>query len=167
MKARVDLRNATPRVQKIQQALFAVEGAIGAGGLAPSLLNLVRMRVSQVNGCAYCLDMHSKELRAGGEAEQRIYCLDAWRESPFYDDRERAALAWAEAVTDLRDGHVPDEVYEEVRRHFTEEEVEVLTAAVAAINVWNRLNISLRNVPGDYQPRGRRAESREATAAAH
>jgi AhpD family alkylhydroperoxidase len=166
MKPRAELRKTTPRVRKIVEALLGVESAIGAGGLASSLLNLVRMRVSQVNGCAYCLDMHSKELRAAGETEQRIYCLDAWRETPFYDDRERAALAWAEAVTDLRDGHVPDEVYEEVRRQFNEEEVEVLTAAVAAINVWNRLNISLRNVPGDYQPREHRAEGREATARA-
>ncbi|HEY1380679.1 MAG TPA: carboxymuconolactone decarboxylase family protein [Gemmataceae bacterium] len=166
MKPRAELRKTTPRVQKIVQAFLGVEGTIAAGGLPPSLLDLVRMRVSQINGCAYCLDMHSKELRAAGETEQRIYCLDAWRETPFYDDRERAALAWAEAVTNLHEGHVPDEVYEEVRRHFTEEEVEVLTAAVAAINVWNRLNISLRNVPGDYQPRARRAEGREATAAA-
>ena len=167
MKARAELRNTTPRVHKIVQAFLGVEGAIAAGGLASSLLNLIRMRVSQFNGCAYCLDMHSKELRATGETEQRIYCLDAWRETPFYDDRERAALAWAEAVTDLRAGHVPDEVYEDVRRQFTEEEVEVLTAAIAAINVWNRLNISLRNVPGDYQPRGRRDEGREAAALAH
>src|SRR5579872_621598 len=104
--------------------------------------------------------MHARDLRSAGETEQRIYCLDAWRETPFYNERERAALAWAEAVTDLSKGHVPDEVYEQVRQEFTEEEVELLTAAVATINCWNRLNISFRRGPEDHQPHGQRAEGR-------
>jgi alkylhydroperoxidase family enzyme len=111
--------------------------------------------------------MHAKDLRSAGETEQRIYCLDAWRETPFYNARERAALAWAEAVTDLSNGHVSDEVYEQVRQEFTEEELELLTAAVAAINCWNRLNISFRRGPGNYQPPGHQAEGREAAAPAH
>src|SRR5262250_2940203 len=107
---------------------------------------------SQINGCAYCIDMHWKDLRAIGENEQRLYGLDAWAESPYYTDRERAALAWTEAVTRVADTHVPDEVYEEVRKHFTEKELADLTLAVAAINAWNRLAISLRAEPGKYQP---------------
>jgi AhpD family alkylhydroperoxidase len=116
------------------------------------LLNLIKLRASQINGCAYCLDMHWKDLRAAGENEQRLYGLDAWRESPYYTDRERAALAWTEAVTAITKGHVPDEVYEEVHRQFKEKELADLTLAVAAINAWNRLAISARTTPGTYQP---------------
>ena len=111
--------------------------------------------------------MHAKDLRSAGETEQRIYSLDAWREAPFYSERERAALAWAEAVTDLSNGHVSDEVYEQVSPEFTEEELELLTTAIAAINCWNRLNISFRRVPGDYQPPAHKHEGREAAALAH
>jgi alkylhydroperoxidase family enzyme len=111
--------------------------------------------------------MHGKDLRSAGETEQRISSLDAWRETPFYNARERDALTWAESVTDLGNGRVSDEVYEEVRQEFTEEELELLTAAVAAINCWNRLNISFRRVPGDYHPPGNKAEGREAAALAH
>jgi alkylhydroperoxidase family enzyme len=111
--------------------------------------------------------MHARDLRSAGEAEQRIYCLDAWRETPFYSARERAALAWAEAVTDLRNGHVSDEVYEQVRQEFTEEDVELLTAAVATVNCWNRLNISFRRGPEGHQPHGHQAEGRQAAAPAH
>jgi AhpD family alkylhydroperoxidase len=118
------------------------------------LLDLIRLRVSQINGCAYCLDMHWKDLRAAGETEQRLYGLDAWRESPYY--RERAALAWAEAVTLVNEGHVPDEVFEEAHRHFNDEELANLTLAVVAINGWNRLNIAFRTVPGTYQPAHRK-----------
>jgi len=121
-------------------------------GLEQSLLTLVDLRASQINGCAYCIDMHWKDLRAGGENEQRLYSLDAWRESPFYSKRERAALEWTEALTLITEGHVPDEVYEKVRRHFNEKELSDLTLAVVTINGWNRLNISARTVPGDYQP---------------
>ena len=113
------------------------------------------------------MDMHAKDLRSAGETDERIYSLDAWRETPFYNARERAALAWTEAVTDLRHGHVSDEVYEQVREEFNEEEVEFLTAAIAAINCWNRLNISFRRVPGDYQPPAHKHEGREAAALAH
>jgi AhpD family alkylhydroperoxidase len=112
----------------------------------------VRLRVSQINGCAYCIDMHWKDLRARGENEQRLYGLDAWEESPYYTERERAALAWAEAVTKIREGHVPDAVWEQVRQHFTEKEIADLTLAVGAINVWNRLAISARAEAGTYQP---------------
>ena len=167
MEARVDLRKASSKVRKVYEAMLGVENAIKAGGLETSLLDLARMRASQINGCAYCLDMHAKDLRAAGESEQRIYSLDAWRETPFYNAREQAALAWAEAVTDISDGHAPDEVYEQVRQQFTEEEVELLTAAIAAINFWNRLNISLRTVPGDYRPRVQQAESRPTAALAN
>jgi AhpD family alkylhydroperoxidase len=117
-----------------------------------SLLLLVQLRASQINGCAYCLDMHWKDLRAAGENEQRLYSLDAWRECPYYSERERAALAWTEAVTLVADGHVPDAVYEEVRVHFGDNELADLTLGVAAINAWNRLSIAARLHPGTYQP---------------
>lgn len=113
---------------------------------------MIKLRASPINGCAYCLDMHWKDLRAIGESEQRLYGLDAWEESPYYSERERAALAWTEAVTDIRNGHVPDEVYEEACQHFSEKELADLTLAVAAINAWNRLAIAARAVPGKYQP---------------
>ena len=121
-------------------------------GLKPALLNLVYMRASQINGCAYCLDMHSKDARALGESEQRLYALDAWRETPFFTERERAALGWTEAVTLVSQTHVADDVYEQARKHFTEAELVNLTLAVAQINVWNRLNIAFHTVPGTYQP---------------
>ena len=121
-------------------------------GLEPSLLELVKMRASQINGCAYCLDMHSKDARAAGEKEQRLYTLNAWRETPFFTDRERAALEWTEAVTLVSEDHVPDAVYDEVRQHFSEEELVKLTMAVVTINTWNRVAIAFRAVPGEYQP---------------
>lgn len=112
------------------------------------------MRTSQINRCAYCLDMHSKDARAAGETEQRLYTLDAWRDTPFFTERERAALAWTEAITLISSGHAPDEIYEEVRKDFTEEELVNLTLAIVAINGWNRLSIGFRSVPGNYQPAG-------------
>ena len=118
----------------------------------PALFHLIEIRASQINGCAYCIDMHTKDARAAGETEQRIYALDAWRETPFFTERERAALAWAEAVTEVAHGHVPDEVYEQAREHFSEKELVDLTLAIVAINGWNRLAISFRKVPGTYQP---------------
>ena len=136
----------------IYEAMDALDRYVGACGLEESLLHLVRLRASQVNGCAYCLDMHWKDLRALGEAEQRLYSLDAWRECPYYSERERAALLWTEAVTRVSDGHVPDAAYEAVRAHFSEKELSDLTLAIAAINAWNRLSISARLVPGGYQP---------------
>ena len=120
-------------------------------GLEISLLNLVFLRASQINRCAYCLDMHWKDARASGETEQRLYSLDAWRESPFYTDRERAALAWAEAVTLITDGFVPDAVYNEVHPHFSDAELANLTLALVVINGWNRLNVAFRTTPGTYR----------------
>ena len=133
-------------------AMLGLEKYLHECGLEASLLDLMKLRASQINGCAYCLDMHWKDLRALGESEQRLYSLDAWRESPCYTDRERAALAWTEAVTRVAETHVPDEVYEEVRRHFSEKELADLTVAVATINAWNRLAIAARTTPGTYQP---------------
>jgi AhpD family alkylhydroperoxidase len=148
MEARFNYVKAAPGVFKtmLDQGLYLRDC-----GLEKSLLNLICLRGSQINGCAYCLDMHWKDLRAGGEDEQRLYSLDAWRECPFYSDRERAALKWTEAVTLITHGHVPDEIYEEVRPYFSEKELSDLTLAVVNINAWNRLNISARTVPGDYQ----------------
>jgi AhpD family alkylhydroperoxidase len=133
-------------------AMLGLEKYLHECGLEEKLLNLIKLRASQINGCAYCLDMHWKDLRALGENEQRLYSLDAWRESPYYTDRERAALAWTEAVTLVAQTHVPDEVYELARKEFDEKELANLTLAVAAINAWNRLAISARTTPGTYQP---------------
>jgi len=132
--------------------MLGIEHYLEQCGLEASLQNLIKLRVSQINGCAYCIDMHWKDLRAAGESEQRLYGLDAWEESPYYTDRERAALAWAEAVTNIQDGHVPDQVFEHVKNFFNEKEVADLTLAVTAINSWNRLSIAARTVPGTYQP---------------
>jgi AhpD family alkylhydroperoxidase len=136
----------------VYEAMLGLEKYLRQCGLDETLLDLIKLRVSQINGCAYCLDMHWKDLRARGESEQRLYGLDAWEESPYYNERERAALAWAEAVTDIKETHAPDDVYEKTRRHFNEKEVADLTLAVAAINSWNRLAIAARSVPGKYQP---------------
>jgi len=144
--------NAMEKGQGALKVLFGFSAYLAKSSIEKNLLQLIDYRVSQINGCAYCLDMHSKDLRHGGESEQRIYMLSAWRETPLYTPRERAALAWAESVTLLDEGHVPDEVYEEVRKEFSEDELIELTMAVAAINTWNRLNIAFRTTPGTYQP---------------
>jgi AhpD family alkylhydroperoxidase len=136
----------------VYDAMDALDQYLGKCGLDEFMLHLVRLRASQINGCAYCLDMHWKDLRAIGESEQRLYSLDAWRESPYYSDRERAALAWTEAVTLITDGHVPDAIHKQARAHFSEKELSDLTLAVATINAWNRLSIAARLVPGNYQP---------------
>ena len=149
MEARFNFTKAAPGAYK---AMLGLEQYLHSCGLEESLLHLIKLRTSQINGCAYCLDMHWKDLRAAGETEQRLYSLDAWRESPFYTERERAALAWAEAVTRITEGHVPDSVYEEVRPHFNETELSDLTLAIGVINAWNRLCISARIIPGSYQP---------------
>ena len=135
----------------LYDAMDALDQYLDRSSLDKQLLHLVRLRASQINGCAYCLDMHWKDLRAGGENEQRLYSLDAWRECPYYTDRERAALAWTEAVTRITDGHASDAVYDEVRTHFTERELADLTLAITTINAWNRLSIAARLVPGKYQ----------------
>ena len=149
MKSRIDFEKALPTIYK---TVLPLENHVRASNLEPQLLELVRMRSSQLNGCAYCLDMHSKDARAAGETEQRLYGLDAWEESPYYSERERAALAWTEAVTRVTEGHVSDDVYEKVRKHLTEKELADLTLAIVAINGWNRLNVAARTVPGAYQP---------------
>jgi AhpD family alkylhydroperoxidase len=136
----------------VYEAMLSLEKYLHQSGLEESLIHLVKLRASQINGCAYCIDMHWKDLRSIGEPEQRLYGLDAWGESGYYSDRERAALAWTEAVTNIREGHAPDEVYEETRKQFTERELADLTLAIATINAWNRLSISARTVPGTYQP---------------
>jgi AhpD family alkylhydroperoxidase len=148
-----------PRVDYTSQA---VSGAIGAmmhleryvreSGLEHSLIHLLKMRASQLNGCAYCIDMHSKEARADGETEQRLYALSAWRETPFFSERERAALAWTESLTLISEKGAPDELYEAAREHFSEKEMVDLTLAVVAINGWNRISISFRPHVGSYQP---------------
>lgn len=148
MKARINYAKAAPGVY---DAMDSLDRYLQECGLEKSLLLLVQLRASQINGCAYCLDMHWKDLRAIGEGEQRLYSLDAWRECPYYSDRERAALAWTEAVTRVTDGHISDEVYEQVRPHFSEKELSDLTLAVAAINAWNRISIAGRLVPGGYK----------------
>lgn len=133
-------------------ALLELERAIKSSGLEPSLLELIKTRASQLNGCAYCIDMHTKDARAAGETEQRLYALSAWEETPFFTPRERAALAWTEAITNIQQGHAPDAVYEEARRHFSEQELARLTFAIGQINFWNRLAIGFRVEPGTYQP---------------
>jgi AhpD family alkylhydroperoxidase len=148
--------NYTEAGQGAAKAMYALEQYLAQCGLEPALLDLIKFRVSQINGCAYCLDMHSKDLRARGDSEQRLYLLDAWREAPFYSERERAALAWAEALTLLNEGHVADEVYEQARTQFSEQELVDLSLAVVAINGWNRLSIAFRVAPGSYQPRVKR-----------
>jgi AhpD family alkylhydroperoxidase len=149
MEERFNYAKSAPGAYK---AMLGLEQYLHECGLEESLLHLIKLRVSQINGCAYCLDMHWKDLRAIGEDEQRLYSLDAWRECPYYTDRERAALAWAEGLTIISDGHVPDTLYEEVRPLFSDKELADLSLAVAAINAWNRLSISARTAPGGYKP---------------
>ena len=149
MKARLDFRKASPQGDK---AMAGLHMFVRNCGLDHSLLELVKLRASQINGCAHCIDMHTKELRAKGESEQRLYLLDAWREAPFYTERERAALGWIEALTRVADDHVPDQAYEDARRHFSERELVDLAMVAVAINGWNRLCIAFRSQPGTYQP---------------
>ena len=149
MEPRIDARRYA---QGAEQAMLALEKYLAECGLDHKLLHLHKMRASQINGCAYCIDMHSKDARALGETEQRLYELDAWRETPFYSDRERAALEWIEAITLVSQTHVPDSVFEEVRKHFSDKEIVDLTFAASTINAWNRLAIALRAVPGHYRP---------------
>ncbi len=160
MQPRLDVQNIAPQAYR---AMAGLEAYIRNSGLEPSLLELIKLRASQINGCAYCIDMHTKDARAGGETEQRLYGLTAWRETPFYSERERAALKWTEALTLISETHAPDEVYEEARKHFSEVEMVNLTMAIVTINSWNRLAIGFRAVPGTYEPKARL----EHAAAAH
>ncbi|CAN5458176.1 carboxymuconolactone decarboxylase family protein [soil metagenome] len=149
MEQRLDAAKLAPEPQ---HAMFALGKYLAKCGLDAKLLELVKMRASQINGCAFCLDMHSKDARAAGETEQRLYTLSAWRETPFFTDRERAALAWTEAVTLISQGGISDALYEEARKQFSDKELVDLNWAVAAINTWNRIAITFRMVPGLYKP---------------
>lgn len=149
MQPRIDGAKVAPGGYK---AMLGLETYLHQSSLELPLIHLIKLRASQINGCAYCIDMHWKDLRAIGQNEQRLYGLDAWREASYYSDRERAALAWTEAVTRIMEGHVADEVYEEVRPHFSEKELADLTLAIATINAWNRLAIASRTEAGKYQP---------------
>jgi len=149
MESRIDL---TTKGQGALTAILGLAKYLAKSTVEQKLLHLVELRASQINGCAFCIDMHSKDLRHEGDTEQRLYLLDAWRESPFYTDRERAALALTEAVTLIAEGHVPDEVFDEARKQFSEDELIDLTLAISAVNSWNRLNITFRTPAGMYQP---------------
>ena len=151
MEPRIHYKSVAPSAYR---AMAGLEAYLRECSLEKPLRELVKLKASQINGCAFCIDMHSKDARAGGETEQRLYALSAWRETPFFSDRERAALAWTEAVTMVGQTHVPDEVYEQARAHFDEKELVDLTLAVVAINGWNRLAVSFRSVPGSYRPVG-------------
>lgn len=149
MKPRIEYWKVSPGGYK---AMSSLEVYLRDCGLDHALIHMIRLRASQVNGCAYCIDMHWKDARAGGESEQRLYGLDAWREAPYYSERERAALEWTEALTSVTDGHVPDAVFDAVRGHFSDKELADLTWAVAAINAWNRIAIAFRSEAGTYKP---------------
>jgi AhpD family alkylhydroperoxidase len=144
MKPRMNFQQAAPDTVK---ALVALETQIQSSGLEQSLIELVKTRASQINGCAFCINMHTQDARKRGETEQRLYLLNAWREAPLYTDRERAALAWTEAVTLISETHAPDDVYAELRKHFAESEAVNLTVLIGTINAWNRLAIAFRAVP--------------------
>jgi AhpD family alkylhydroperoxidase len=148
MKARIEYIKIAPG---LYHAMRGLEQYLRSCGIEEPLLHLIKLRASQLNGCAYCIDMHWKDLRALGESEQRLYSLDAWAETPFYTARERAALRWTEAVTRITDGHVPDAVYDQVKAEFSDKELADLTMAVATINAWNRLAIAMRTEPGTYE----------------
>ena len=154
MHERINGAKVAPGAYK---AMLGLEEYLHHCGLEESLLHLIKLRTSQINGCAYCIDMHWKDLRALGEGEQRLYGLDAWQESDYYSERERAALEWTEAVTLIRDGHVPDEVYERVKQHLSEKELVDVTLAISTINAWNRIAIASRATPGRYRPAARPA----------
>jgi AhpD family alkylhydroperoxidase len=160
MEPRLDYWKASPHgVAAFRQLSAYVENC----GLEHSLLELVRTRASQINGCAYCLDMHTKDARAAGETEQRLYTLSAWRETSFFSDRECAALAWTEAVTRISELQIDDMLYAELQRHFSEKEIADLTLAVVAINGWNRLAVPFQTPAGSYQPRPRTGQESPAS----
>lgn len=154
MEVRINYFKAAPEVYK---KMLGLHEYLQSCGLEEKLLDLVYLRASQINGCAYCIDMHSKDLRALGEPEQKLYLLNAWRESPGYSERERAALEWTESVTLVTQGFVPDAVYQIARQQFSEHELANLTLAIVAINGWNRLNVAFRTPAGNYQPKTAKA----------
>jgi AhpD family alkylhydroperoxidase len=157
MEPRIDYHKAGAGAYQVMAGL---EKFVRNCGIEHKLLELIKTRASQINGCAYCIDMHTKDARAEGETEQRLYALSAWRETPFYTDRERAALEWTEALTLISENDIPNDLYEAVREHFSEEELVNLSLAIITINGWNRLAIPFRSVPGSYQRRHETAEKR-------
>lgn len=164
MKARMEYWKIAPGAFK---AMSSLETYLQGSGMDQRLLHMVKLRASQINGCAYCIDMHWKDARAAGESEQRLYGLDAWREAPYYTERERAALEWTEALTNVTDGQLSDQVYDAVRAHFSERELVDLTWGIAAINAWNRVSIAFRSEAGSYRPRAAAGTaSREEAGAA-
>ncbi len=160
MQARMEFAKAAPGVVA---SMYGLESYLRTTSLDAGLLDLVKLRASILNGCAYCVDMHTKEARALGETEQRLFAVPVWRETPFFSDRERAALAWAETVTRVSESRIPDADFDEVRRHFTDKEVADLTLAIVAINGWNRLAIAFRAVPGSYEVNGHTAAASAAS----
>lgn len=151
LSARIDYRKVSPEAMR---AMAGLERFVQASGLESRLVELVKLRASYLNGCAYCVDVHTKDARVAGETEQRLYSIPVWRETPFFTPRERAALAWTESVTEIARTGVPDDVYEQTRSEFSESELVALTMAIIAINGWTRLAVSFRTKPGTYQPRG-------------
>lgn len=149
MKSRMDLGKTNAAAY---QAMLHLERYVRGSGIDPTLLEMIKIRASQINGCAFCIDMHTKDARLQGETEQRIYALNAWRETPFFTPQERAALAFTEAVTLIATNHVSDELYDEVSRYFTEDEIVNLLMAIVTINSWNRIAIATRTIPGSYEP---------------
>ena len=162
MESRLDYSKVLPEGMKYVNAL---DHYSAHSGLEPSLLELIKLRASQINGCAYCVDMHSKDARTKGETEQRLYNLSVWRETPYYTDRERAALAFTEAVTLIANQHVPDDVYEQARRQFSEQELVKLMIGIVIINTWNRFAITFRDEAGSYEPDHFVTQSRQAVPA--
>lgn len=149
MTSRMSYGKAAPGAMR---AMNAVETYLATCSIDTALQDLVKLRASQINGCAYCVDMHSLDARAGGETEQRLYALPVWRETPFFTERERAALLWTESLTLVAQDHVPDAVFEQVRPYFSDTELADLTLAIATINAWNRFGVGFRSEPGHYTP---------------
>ncbi len=164
MESRLDYGEVLPEGLK---TIYAMDRYSANCGLDPSLLDLIKLRASQINGCAYCIDMHSKDARSGGDTEQRLYGLNAWRETPYYTERERVALALTEAVTLISTDHVPDAVYNEAKRQFSDEDLVKLVHAIATINTWNRFAITFRDLPGSYEPDHFATRAHQVAASAH
>lgn len=149
MQSRLEIQKVAPQAY---HTMATLETYVRNSGLEETLIVLVKLRASQINGCSYCIDMHTKDARANGESEQRLYALSAWRETPFFTDRERAALNWTEALTLISESQAPDSIYEDVRQRFSELELVNLTMAIVTINGWNRICVGFRKVPGTYEP---------------
>jgi len=164
MSQRINVFESSPLAVK---AVFGIEQYVRSSSLEPSLYKLVKLRASYLNGCAFCVDMHTREARAAGESEQRLFAVPVWKETPFFSARERAALAWTESVTELGRGGVSDELFRATREHFSEQELVDLTIGIIAINAWNRLAVSFAAVPGSYQPARAREQLAQVGATEH